>query len=227
MRSPRRTWILEKLKLKILLIAFAVTLRKSVCTFRTVVEDRGLEHDRSRIFISHSSRHPQRRFVFPPLRVPHCSPLAIVSRFVRPRSTRSNWSREKLGVYLRRTRSLAAYPRRKGRICGSRGSTAWVRERRRGRTHCGGSCHWGFGNMSVYASRIAFGNVSSNLFHCGFCLSSPTSPIYEKAAAISCFKKKRTMRRALRNIRTDFRPQRNQIKEQRGAFRKYSECDTR
>jgi len=39
------------------------------------------------------------------LHVPHCSPFAIVSRFVRLGSTRSNWSHEKLEFISVRARS--------------------------------------------------------------------------------------------------------------------------
>lgn len=108
------------------------------------------------------------------LHVAHCSPFAIVSRFVRPRSTRSNWSREKLGfISVPFAHDLRFVARRNLRFADRRGLRTT-----KGCTHCGGSCHWGFGNMSVYASRIAFGNVSSNLFRRhrrrrrGFCLPS-------------------------------------------------------
>lgn len=46
------------------------------------------------------------------------------------------------------------------------------------------------GTRAVYASRIAFGNVSSNLYHRVAFASRTASPIYEKPATIPLFKKR-------------------------------------
>ena len=129
-----------------------VTLRKSSCTFRRSRRRSGSLSMIDLIYLSLSSDALNVDFsLFSGiLHVPHCSLFAIISRFVRPQSTRSNWSREKLGFIFIRTRSSLC-GKTKSVVRGSQG----VCERRRGvRTHCDSSCHWGFGNMSVYASRM-------------------------------------------------------------------------
>lgn len=100
-----------------------------------------------------------------PRRSPFAHRIAICP-FLR--STRSNWSREKLG-FISVSHTYTRFS-----LVSMQGVSAVRRERRRrerrdGRwgdvTHCSSSCHWGFGNTPVYASGIAPGNVSSNLFH--------------------------------------------------------------
>ena len=120
------------------IIAFVVTLRKSSCTFRTDVEDRGLEHDRSHIFISQFPT-PSTSMCF--LSPPACSMCLIAHPSLSYRDL-SVPDRHDLIDHVKNY-SLSSFARahRFGKTEFVARRSQGVGERRGIRTHCGSSCH--------------------------------------------------------------------------------------